>query len=209
MNATVHDDLKSMRAIAEQGASMPLLGGRYLTTWGSLSTIGLLVMFAVASGTVAAPAWVPLAVWGGIVAFGVLMTIAYARSDKAKPGSKTAANQAERIVWSMAGVAIFVYFAGLIVRQIMGLETPYVLMGSISVVVFLVYAIAFTLSAGISSQKWLNIPAFGSFVAAAVSILLMDSVWLILFTSVCVGLLTIPTGLALMAQERKVGGANA
>jgi DNA-binding transcriptional ArsR family regulator len=173
MTSATETDLAALRSLAEEGRHTPLAGGRFLVLFGALVPVANTGFWALGQ-----MAEVNRALWlGALIGFMMLSGIAggmLTKSLKDRPASQTVLAKAEALVWGIGGLALGVYTGMLVLRGLLGLETPPIVMGNIATVAFLIYGIAFFTTAGLSRQKWLSIPGYGSFVAAIVTGLIAD-----------------------------------
>jgi hypothetical protein len=194
-------DLASLRALAEEGRYTPLAGGRFLIYFGGLAASANAFFWALN----VVPGVTDMIERFASIGFVILASVIGAsvfHSLKTMPPNPTILAQAEALVWSVSGIAIGLYTGIMVLRGVLGLETPPIIMGSIGVVAFLHYGVAFFTTAGLSKQTWLNMPAFGSFVAALVTGFLADTPFVMPTISVFVVLLAVIPGIILMRGER-------
>jgi hypothetical protein len=202
MTSTAETDLSALRALAEEGRYTPLAGGRFLVFFGCLVPLANTGFWALTQWPGLTQGMMTAALVGFMAVCGVAVTI-LTRSVKAKPGASTILSQVEGLVWGLGGLAIAVYTGAMVLRGLLGLETPPIVMGAIGTIAFLQYGVAFFTTASLSRQKWLNIPAFGSFVAAVCTALIADSTLVMPLSSVFVVLLAFIPGVILMRAERR------
>ena len=99
MNDLTRDDLAQLRAIAEDGRRMPLLGGRILILWGVAIAVASLFQWAVIQCILPLPA-ISLAVGWFAICGGAwaLSHLSFFRKRIGKGG-----NAVERTAWQFAG----------------------------------------------------------------------------------------------------------
>jgi hypothetical protein len=198
MTSTTQTDLASLRAIAEEGRYTPLAGGRFLIYFGGLvATANVLNVLPGVTDGMTKFASIGFPILAAAVGAMVFLSL------KTTPRSNTLLAQAEALVWSVSGIAIGLYMGILTLRALLGLSTPPNVMGALGAVAFLHYGVAFFTTAGLSKQKWVNIPAGGSFVAAIITGVLADTAFIMPITSVFVILLAIIPGIIMIRAERK------
>jgi hypothetical protein len=115
---SLHDDLTYLRDLAEGGQNAPLLGGRFYVWWGGLAALAYVGHFAIAEGLVAGGEAMLGRMWLGFVVVGMAGFLALmATFKKARPGAASAGNRVSNTIWMPAGIAMFVFFAGVIARS--------------------------------------------------------------------------------------------
>lgn len=187
------DDLSYIRDLAEAGQNAPLLGGRFLAMWGALVTLGYGGHFLFASGItdfglgqMAYLAW-----WLGLGVIGGVGQYLLVKGTADKPGSASAGNRVQGVLWMTAGVFLGVYFTGLIARMLItgtGTEGFY---WSVPMVLG-IYGIGQYVTGVISAQKALKFAGIAAFagVMAAVFLTGTEYIWLVgavsAFLAVCV-----------------------
>ena len=125
-NQATSSDLSYLRDLAESGHKAPLLGGRFLTWWGGLTSLAYAAHYAIASGLVgsggAAFGWL----WTGYMIIGISGQVVLSRTfPMSRPGASSMGNRAERVVWQAAGFALFGFFVTLIVKSLVtGVASP-------------------------------------------------------------------------------------
>lgn len=113
---TFSSDLAYVRDLAEAGQNAPLLGGRFLAMWGGLVSAAYAGHYLIATGAfgLQPPAfwilWLGMGVAGGI---GQFLLVSAMRD---KPGGSSTGNRVQGVLWTTAGLFLFVYFAGLMAR---------------------------------------------------------------------------------------------
>ena len=97
-----------------------------------------------------------------------MLTTLFCRGLMRKPGSGSIGNRVNRIVWRSVGIGIGLYVAG-VAFSVTALDASSVLFDSILTVALFGYAIAFSVTAALSAEKWLYGPAWISIAGAALS----------------------------------------
>ncbi|MEE2526905.1 hypothetical protein V0U79_11030 [Hyphobacterium sp. HN65] len=168
MNTSSQSDLDYLRSVAESGAQAPLVGGRYLIIWGGLGVIACLAHWSILTGVLPLEASALGAIWIGYGVLGMIATFLASRSMAAKPGCGSIGNRVNRVAWQYVGIGIGLYFAG-VIFSVTALDAPPLLFDSILTIALFGYAIAFSVTAALSSEKWLYGPAWMSIAGAALS----------------------------------------
>jgi hypothetical protein len=202
MTTTTDTDLAVLRALAEEGRHTPLAGGRFLVFFGALVAVNNALFWALDQLPTVTQSMKQSISLGVMILFGTASG-ALIQSVRKMPRHGTVLAKVEALVWGFAGAAIAVYTAILVARGVLGLTTPVVLLGTLGVVAFLHYAVAFLTTAYLSRQTWLKLPGYGSFGAAAITGLLADSSLVMPVTSALVVLLVLVPGIILMRAERR------
>lgn len=116
MDASAREDLARLRAIAEQGRSVPLLGGWHLILWGGAMTLALLINWAVDRRILAWPGWSLAVSWFGIVLLAWIGTALLGRGKADEVGASSIGNQVERTAWTTAGGFLLILALALFAR---------------------------------------------------------------------------------------------
>ncbi|MEL6724162.1 MAG: hypothetical protein AAFP24_04035, partial [Pseudomonadota bacterium] len=69
-DTTLQDDLAYVRDLAEAGQQAPLLGGRFLTFWGVLTSVAYFLHFSIAANLFGWPDTAYAWVWGTFIVAG-------------------------------------------------------------------------------------------------------------------------------------------
>ena len=115
--STLSEDLAYVRDLAEAGEQAPLLGGRFLTMWGVLTSTAYFLHFATASNMFGWSQWAYAWIWGSFLVFGLAGQALLAQSIRNKPGCNSVGNRSEATVWMAGGFALFAYFLALIIKS--------------------------------------------------------------------------------------------
>lgn len=177
---TLSSDLAYVRDLAEAGQNAPLLGGRFLVMWGGLVSLAYAGHFLIATGTFGlAPSalwmlWVAMGIIGGAGQFLLVSAL------RGKPGGASTGNRVQSVLWSTAGIFLFVYFVGLMARVLFtgeGIEGFYwsvpMVLGLYGIGQFLTGAMT-----GSSALKFAGIAAFAG-VLAATFLTGTEYIWLV------------------------------
>lgn len=115
---TLQDDLAYVRDLAEAGESAPLLGGRFLTFWGGLTSVAYFLHYAISIDLFGWPNSAFGWVWGTFIIVGLLGQAVLGRTLRNKPGGNSVGNRAEATVWMAGGFALFAFFGALILKSL-------------------------------------------------------------------------------------------
>jgi hypothetical protein len=177
---TLSSDLAYVRDLAEAGQNAPLLGGRFLILWGGLVSLAYTGHFLIATGAFGlAPSalwmlWVAMGVVGGAGQFLLVSAL------RGKPGGASTGNRVQSVLWSTAGMFLFVYFAGLMARVFFTGEGVEGFYWSVPMVLGLYGIGQFVTGAmtGSSALKFAGIAAFAG-VLAATFLTGTEYIWLV------------------------------
>ncbi|MEM1147302.1 MAG: hypothetical protein AAGH49_05875 [Pseudomonadota bacterium] len=168
-DTTLQDDLAYVRDLAEAGQQAPLLGGRFLTFWGVLTSIAYFLHFAMTVDWVTWPNSAYAWVWGSFIVVGMIGQTLLGYSIRNKPGSHSVGNRSEATVWMAGGVALFVYFGILIIKSLLGGETVSGFETSLPIV-FAIYGTGLITSGLMGGVKTLTYAGFGAFAMLALAV---------------------------------------
>jgi len=195
-------DIAYMRDLAEAGEQAPLIGGRFLVIWGGLSSIACIIHWALLAGHLPITQWALPAVWAGNGLVGMILTSFMARGLSHKPGARSIGNRASRAAWQFVGIGIVFYVFGIAV-SVSALDAEPILFDSILTVALFGYAIAFSVTAALSGQKWLYGPAWMSIAGAALSPAFYGRPELYLLCAAIIFFAALVPGVRMMRNEPK------
>ncbi|MEL7109259.1 MAG: hypothetical protein AAGJ68_10705 [Pseudomonadota bacterium] len=199
---TLQDDLAYVRDLAEAGEQAPLLGGRFLTFWGALTTIAYFLHYSIAANLFGWPEIAYGWVWGTFIVAGVIMQGLLIYTIRNKPGSNSVGNRSEATVWMAGGFALFAYFGTLIVKSIVvggsvpGFEASLPL-------VFAIYGTGLITSGIMANTKILTLAGYGALAMVAIAIWFQDATFSWAIASLGAFLTVFVPGLVMMQQEPK------
>ena len=200
MNDTTKTDLDYLRGVAESGAHAPLVGGRFLILWGALAVIACLAHWSILSGYIPVDPSYAGAVWLGFGVIGPIGNFLAARSMSGKPGGGSIGNRVNRIVWQYVGIGIGFYFVG-VMFSVTALDASPGLFDSILTIALYGYAIAFSVTAALSSEKWLYGPAWMSIAGAAITPAFYGRPELYLLVAAVILFAAVVPGIRMMRKE--------
>lgn len=205
MNAPTQDDLSRLRAIAEQGRSAPLLGGRHLILWGSAMALALLINWAVVRRILPWPDYGLSISWFGIVLAAWAASLLLGRRQAGTPGALSVGNQVERAVWTTAGGFLLTLSMALFVRaSLSGDPGAWAWMAVMSPVMFGAYAVALHASAVAGNSNTAKPYVLVSLAFSAVTAFLIGDPVQYLVAAGGIALVSILPGLFYLAAERRV-----
>jgi len=133
---------------------------------------------------------------------GMTLTSLLARGLSRKPGARSIGNRASRAAWQFVGVGIVFYVIG-IAFSVSALDAEPFLFDSILTVALFGYAIAFSVTAAMSGQKWLYGASWMSIAGAAISPAFYGKPELYLLVSSIILFAAVLPGIRLMVREPK------
>lgn len=195
----IRDDLAFLRALAEDGARTPLLGGSLLAAAGGCYGTASLIQWLVLTDVIAVPKVWLFGLWALTVAVHMtLQGLLICKVGKV-PGADSTANRAHHDVWTGVGIACFVLFAALGVASWKA-QTG-LLIGFAPSIVLVLYGAAWWVAASVSKLAWIRLVAVASFAAAIALGLLIGSTTVWLAYGVALFLLAFAPGLLLMRRS--------
>lgn len=193
------DDIAFMRALAQEGSSVPLLFGGIMVAAGLIFGAGAIGHWLIASGILRVSPWFFMVNWLAAAAvFGVILMLLLRRA-RGRPGFSSGVNKATGAAWAGVGLAIFVMWMGM---TAIGLVTgDWAVMNVFPVLIFALYGAAWFVAAEMSGKGWIRLVAFGSFAAAVGMGALTGQALQMIGYAGCLMLLAVLPGLILMRQE--------
>jgi len=166
---TLQDDIAYVRDLAEAGERAPLLGGRFLTFWGVLTSTAYFLHYSISSGLFGWPDVAYAWVWGTFILVGIIGQVVLGYTLRNKPGSNSVGNRAEATVWMAGGFALFAYFGTLIVKSI-AVGGPAAGFEASLPIVFAVYGTGLITSGIMANAKTLTFAGYGALAMIALAI---------------------------------------
>lgn len=196
---SVRDDIAFMRALAEEGSQVPLLGGGVTAAAGLIFGAASIIHWLIQTGVLRLSSWFFLINWvaAGCV-FGVVCTLIIRRSNR-RPGASSAVNRAVGSAWSAVGFAIFVIFLGLF--AVAWTTKAYMVFATFPVVILALYGSAWSVAADMTHRVWIRVVALASFAGAVLMGLMATSPHQMLAYAGALLLLALVPGLILLRQE--------
>lgn len=173
------DDLAYVRALAEEGANAPLIGGVHYLIWGSVMSLASLVAWLNAAGVIKASVAGMIAPWFVALVVGWGASIMVARRARARPGAMTLGNKTAGSVWFAVGVLMTALFIGILAAhgRYQSLGVPrYFLFSILFPIGFGLYGVAFFATATAARITWLRGFAWASWGFALLCLFLLGSV---------------------------------
>ncbi len=168
-DTTLQDDLAYVRDLAEAGQQAPLLGGRFLTFWGTLTSTAYFLHYSIEANLFGWPDIAYAWVWGTFIVVGIAGQILLGYTIRNKPGGNSVGNRSEGTVWMAAGFALFAYFGTLIVKSLI-LGGPAPGFTASLPIVFALYGTGLITSGMMGNVKTLTYAGFAAFGILALAI---------------------------------------
>lgn len=201
---TLSDDLDYVRQLAEEGASAPILSGRFSILWGSLVAMAMIAHWSVMTGMMALnPQWV-WTIWAGMGVLGFIGSAILSATMSDKPGQSTPGNRADQAVWPVTAVGLFLYASAIGVAVFVR-DLPAILFDTIIPVAFLTHALNKATAASLFREGGRKPLVLLALLLVAVSMLLIGRPELYLIAAIGVILLhVVPGYFELRAEPSKV-----
>lgn len=158
---TLKDDIAFMRALAQEGAGAPLLGGSILVAAGLIFAAASVAHWAILTGLLAlGPWWFPV-VWLSALAVFLAALWILNRRLRGRPGAGSPGNRASGAAWAAVGWTIFAIGAALAIISIRARsETPMLVFPSL---ILGLYGLGWTTAAAMTGKRWLRATAIGAY----------------------------------------------
>ncbi|MDB5471363.1 MAG: hypothetical protein JWR84_2923 [Caulobacter sp.] len=196
---SVRDDIAFMRALAEEGTQVPLLGGGITLAAGLIFGAASVGHWLITEGILKVSEWALMADWvGSGIIFGVICHLLIKRSTS-QPGASSSVNKATGSAWSAVGFTIFTMFLALMAMAFVTKNGA--IFNVFPVLILALYGAAWTVAADLSGKVWIRIVALGSFAAAVAMGLLAATSYLMLAYAAALLLLAALPGFILLRQE--------
>lgn len=193
------DDIAFMRALAQEGSTVPLLFGGNMVAAGLIFGAGSIGHWLIESGTLIVPAWAYLVNWLGAGALFAVVCSVMIRRSRSRPGFSAGVNKATGSAWSGVGFAIFAMWLGIMAY---GYRTQdWEVMNIFPVIIFGLYGAAWLVAGDMTGKGWIKLVALGSFAGAVLMGFLSGTDHQMLGYAACLFLLAVAPGLVLMRQE--------
>ncbi len=203
-NDDIASDLAYVRALAEEGAHAPLVGGRYFVVWGVLMGVSSLFVYFNAIGWIAVGSAGYIAPWFIALGVGWIFSFAMRGAVSVKPGAMTLGNKTAASVWFAVGIIMTLFFVGVLFAHddYVAYGVPsYFLFSMLFPIGFGFYGVAFYAMATASRTEWLRYFAYLSWVFAAASLFFMATSVQFLVGAVGLFLCAAAPGVILMRRE--------
>lgn len=195
------DDLAYIRDLAEAGEKAPLLGGRYLVWWGSLTTLAYLAQYAILERLFGLPPQSLAFLWGGYVILGLGGSFSMHRTfGPGKPGAASTGNRVSALVWRSAGLFLGAYFTGTFLKAALSAGDYDPFIWSVPLVVG-VYGLAQFVGGAIADNRVLILAGQAALIATIPAVMLVGSNVSWLLGAAVAALCVLLPGILLMRNE--------
>ena len=170
------EDLAYVKAIAEEGRNVPLVGGVSFALWGCLIGTAALVFYCMNKGWL--PFVHPIAYWGVVILGGWVTDTYLLNKRKYAPGASSIGNKIVNAAWFGCGTFISIYFLGLAMTFFLNFkEHPEVgyLFATLFPIAFGIYGIAFYVTKVATGQEFYKYITIGSWILAVILLLFVHS----------------------------------
>lgn len=192
-------DIAYMKSLAQSGRNAPLVHGPILVAAGTIFGTASLIQWTIQAGILAVDPMAQLWVWLGSGAlFAVALTVLLRRSSR-KSGYSGVVNQSTGVAWSGVGFIIFAVWLAMLAIGL--IEQNWEFMRLMPSLVFAAYGSAWSISAAMSGQKWMNAVALLAFAGTvALGPLSNQAAGYLVFVVLLFAVVLVP-GLYLMRRE--------
>jgi hypothetical protein len=197
----IGEDLAYLRTLAEEGRGAPVLAGPYMVLGGGLFGVVSLIQYAVLIRALPIPpqslGWIWLA--SGL-AFALALPLLNRRTRN-QPGGANSLNQTIGVVWSQAGIVIWVLLLALIVLG--NRMSDWSVFNLFPSIILALYGLCWMAAAHIGRTPWLRGIGIGGFVAAVGLAAVAGGPGLWLAYAAALFALGLAPGLVLMRRESR------
>lgn len=199
-------DIARLRAIAEEGRRMPLLGGRYMILWGSAVAIASLLHGALVARLLPLPMITAAFIWFGLTGAAALASRSPRMKSHMQGQGNDVGNRVERGVWQMGGALMWLTSLGILSAafwhlHLTGKPDLFGLFVMMPPLMFGVYAIALRVAADVATVPQLRPYALMSLAFVPLTVLLAGSAWQFGVMTIGVLLVSILPGRMMIALE--------
>lgn len=195
----IGEDIAYLKALAEEGRSSAVLAGPYMALGGGLFGVTSLFAYAIQAGfmplTPQALGWI----WPASGLAFVFAVPLLNRRTRSRMGSASALNETIGVVWTQAGIVIWVLFVALLWA---GFRTSdWGVFNIFPSVILALYGLCWMAAAHIGRTGWLRRVGIGSFIASVAVAGVSGSPLLWIAYAISLFALGFAPGLLLMRQE--------
>jgi len=195
-------DLDYASALAKDGATTPLLGGRIGLMWGILLTLVFFGQWAILSGTLnVSPGYIG-GLWAGFAIIGGIGSTLMGRKIDAKPGANSVANRVETYVWVMFAGYAATLFIGVVLNMLIQKSGPQTF-DFIVIAAFAGQGLAYGVVAKLTALKWVHYASFTGFAASAICFSLLGTTEIYIAASIAaIFTIIVPSLISLKAESQ-------
>jgi len=197
-------DLDYASAIAKDGASTPLLGGRFGLMWGLLLTFVFFGQWAILTKTLDIPPNNIGFLWLTFAIIGSIGSAVMGRKVDQKPGANSVANRIETYVWIMFSGYMVTLFVGVILNILIQKSGPQIF-DYIVIAAFAGQGLAYGVVAKLTNLKWIHTASFASFAASALCFSMLGGFNIYLVASIAALITVVIPSLISLKEENQNG----
>ena len=164
MSSNTQEDLAYVRAMAEEGRNVPLVGGVHFMLWGGIIGTAALISWFDKGGIISLP-FNDIWLWTGAVALGWIAGLLMGRRTARAPGATTFGNKTAAAAWFGCGAFITIFWFSILFAEMLGVngEFPVGYLGmAMFPVVFGLYGLAFLVTSVATNSSWMKWVAYAS-----------------------------------------------
>ncbi|MCI5045198.1 MAG: hypothetical protein MRY72_10920 [Aquisalinus sp.] len=200
--SNAEDDLAYVRAIAEEGRNVPLVGGSSFVVWGSIIGTTALIQFFMSLGVL--PAINMLVLWSAAFVLGWTIGSFVSRRSKNAPGASSIGNRIVGATWGACGIFISLYWLSLMSAFFLYRSDPApvgFLFATMFPVVFGIYGIAFFVTSIAANQGWYRWVSVGSWIISVILILTLMSDTMMLLAGLGTYAVVLAPGIVMLKNQ--------
>lgn len=200
-NDQILDDLDYASALAREGASAPLVGGKIGLMWGCLLSVTFTMQWAIMTQTIELPPVTLFYLWGCFSIIGGLGCVVLGRESESLDGAQSVSNRIEKYVWVMFAVMMGTLGLGILVNTLFLGGDP-LLFNLMVVVAFAGNGLAYGVIALMSNARWLFAASCASFVTAFIGLTVYQDPLLYLVGGIaCIFTIVMPSLISIKNQQ--------
>lgn len=199
---TTQEDLAYVRAIAEEGRNVPLVGGPMFVVWGGVIGTAALLCFLDDIGLTLPVG--QLWLWSGALGLGWLIGAIVNRRVRSTPGASTKGNQVAAAAWMSCGVFLTVFWLSILTASLIGSKDGFpfhYLFAAMFPVAFGFYGLAFMVTAQAVNLAWMRWVAVGSWVASSLLVFSLNTGLHMLIAGLATYCVALVPGLVLIKSQ--------
>jgi len=196
------NDLEYVKTLAEEGATTPLLGGRFGLMWGVLMTITFFLHWAILIEIIPVHPQNLIFFWMGFMLIGGISSFVLDRMMSRKPGMNSVANRVEGHVWAMFSMMLLTLAIGTLLNILFqgGTSRLFELM---VIFAFAGQGMAYGVVAKMSGQKLMQRTSIASLIASIICFSVYGTLTLYLIAAISTVITVIIPSLISMHHEPK------
>jgi len=197
-------DLDYASALAKDGASTPLLGGRIGLMWGFLLALVFFGQWAILTKTLNIPPNNIGFLWLAFAIIGSIGSAVMGHKIDQKPGANSVANRIETYVWIMFSGYMVTLFVGVVLNMLIQKSGPQTF-DYIVIAAFAGQGLAYGVVAKLTDLKWIHAASFASFAASALCFSMLGGFNIYLVASIAALFTVVIPSLISLKEENQNG----